>query len=107
MTKRKPSEHPTLFSQAPDSEEGVTDERKLGWGVIVEFEWHIPWPADWDLEKKVRASQKLVEYMTQGTIIETSTRMRVTKADVIEPFKVADTDAKVRRDPFIRYRLEH
>jgi hypothetical protein len=96
-----------LFSPVSDSADAEPDDRKLGWGVILELEWHIPWDAGWTPEKKLAATQKIADYMTTGTILETGTRMRVTKADVVEPFKDADPEAKVRRDPFIRFRLEH
>lgn len=82
-------------------------ERKLGWGVILDFEWHIPWPTEWDMDKKVKATEKLVGYITDGTVLESRTRMRVTGATVVQPFKDADPSANLRKDPFIRYRLEH
>lgn len=52
----------------------------MGCDVKLELEWHMPFPADWDKDKRERALEKLVEYATQGTIFETRTRMKVTDA---------------------------
>lgn len=65
----------------------------------IDLEWRIPWPADWEREKKVRAAEKLASYANDGTIFESKNRM-LGKAEV------AYTSGNHDDDPFLRIRLE-
>lgn len=69
--------------------------------MILTFEWRVPWPNEWDGERKLRAAEKLVDYMERGTMFETQRRMKVVQARACT---VASTTGE--SDPWIEFTLE-
>lgn len=67
--------------------------------MILELEWRIPWDADWDQGKKLRAAEKLVGYINQGTMFESRIRA-MAKAEI------AEDSLGRNNDPYIKIRLE-
>lgn len=67
----------------------------------LEIEWRIPWPATWDLEKKLKASEKLAEYMNKGTFFESRRRMRASNVQIVKPA------INGGEDPYITLELEN
>lgn len=72
--------------------------------MIIDLEWRIPWPVDWDAEKRVKAAKKLVEYIETGTLYSVTHRMQA-KAEAIYNEKV-DGSPSETSSPFLRIRLE-
>lgn len=50
----------------------------------IDLEWIPPWPAEWPPERKEAAADRLVNYMTEGTLYESRRRLRVTEAAAVQ-----------------------
>jgi hypothetical protein len=65
---------------------------------IIDIEWRIPWESGWDQEKRIRAAEKLVDYMKRGTFFTVDSRARLIEANVVVPAP--------HIDPYITMKLE-
>jgi hypothetical protein len=73
--------------------------------VRLDLEWRIPWPAEWDGDKKTKAAERLAEYMRTGTFYETQRRMRVVEARV-EKLEAQPSRAVPTNEPYLVLVLE-
>ena len=74
----------------------------------LSMEWRIPWEADWPQDKKIKAAEKIIDYINRGTLFEERSRMRVADAQVVARNVTSpDGKASTPEDPYILFTLEN